>query len=151
MRRRINAQLAKEAIAEILQGPVAPAEPAKTADELWQERMAAQRRAWREQDTRRYVDKTKEQLLEAGFRDDLWHVYTFHRKRWHFVGTRDMKTHRRKPMTLNRLFASIRMRFGIPRNQPVKLISQVDDQMRKQRGDPFISPQHMRGRDAIVQ
>jgi hypothetical protein len=115
--------------------PVPTWQEAQAASYL--ERMAEQRRLWKEQDQARFYNPDADPD-----RDGIWNVYVWmtydsklQRERWHYVGQRDKKTKRRKTMTLNRLFAGIRQALNIPKDRPVKLISAQDDAARKRRGE----------------
>lgn len=93
----------------------------------WEERMAKQRAKWREEDRAKYVNPDFDPDANA-----VWNVYQWRGNvlGWEKVGSAHKKPGRRKPMTLNRLFAGIRQKFGIASNVPVRLISQQDDATR---------------------
>lgn len=139
--RRIRIQ---QAVREILEGPVVPA--GDPQDEFTK-RMAQQRRDWRKQDLQRYKDEQRERL-SLTFRDDTWNVYGWSPlyRKWIMLGKRPVKSHRRKPMTMNRLFAAIRQRFGVPKHVTIKLITELDDALRRRRGEKFGPPTRVRGR-----
>jgi hypothetical protein len=90
------------------------------------ERMAAQRKIWKEQDEARFYNPD----LHLGD-EGTWNVYVW-------------MTRRRKKMTQNRLFAGIRQSLKIPKDRPVKLISDRDDAARKKRNEVWehIPPKH---------
>ncbi len=107
------------------------------------ERMAQQRRDWKEQDRKKFYNPEHALPAKQDPDDKVWNVYVWNDEgsrtsgpHWVKVGERTKKTNRRKPMTQNRLFAIVRQQFGIPRESCVLLVSQRDD-----RGD-HPAPKH---------
>lgn len=106
------------------------------------ERMAEQRKQWKEADKAKFYNPSRDP--EA---DKVWVVYAWlngkNRKgRWHCLGERAKKPGRRKPMTMNRLFAGIRTRFGLLKEVPVLLVSRQDDRARISRNEEHAPPKH---------
>lgn len=99
-------------------------------------RMADQRHVWSQQGTDRFRNPDHD---DVGDRE--WRAYAWF-DRWILLGTRPVKRHRRKPMTMNRLFAGVRQAFGgrIASYVPVKLITTTDDLLRIGRGHPLAPP-----------
>lgn len=111
----------------------------------YMERMAKQRRQWKEQDRARFYNPDE---LPDG--EKVWRVYAWLLPRdpkkapeWMFYGERRKKMNRRKPMTMNRLFAAIRQTVGLHADVPVLLISVQDDEARKKRGESFPPPKRV--------
>lgn len=111
--------------------------------ETFEERMARQRAEWRAHDVQRFLNPDKCPETDA-----IWHVYAWmpRKREWRFVGERPIRNHRRKPMTMNRLFAAIRQRYGLRKRAVIKLISATDDAVRQRRGEKLAPPQRF-GRD----
>lgn len=116
-------------------GIVAEVDPETAPSYL--ERMDAQRKEWKEADRSRFYNPDRDPDAEG-----TWNVYVWgtpnaelQKERWHFMGQKRKKPLRRKPMTINRLCAGIRQSLGIPKERPIKLISEQDDNARKARGD----------------
>lgn len=107
------------------------------------ERMAEQRKRWREQDRARFYNPD---ATEDGEKE--WQVYAWlpdtsrEQYDWHHMGQRRKKPQRRKPMTINRLFAIIRQQFHLAKDVEVMLISTGDDLARRKRGESLPAPKH---------
>lgn len=116
------------------------------AADTYLERMAAQRKVWKEEDARRFYNPDADKDANGIWNAYMWGTYNaeLQKERWHYIGQRRKKPLRRKPMTINRLCAGIRQSLGIPKDRPIKLISEQDDNVRKRRGDVWehIPPKH---------
>lgn len=108
-------------------------------------RMAKQRQEFARQDRERFRNPNFDPIA-----DQQWHVYRWHAptRTWRFVCWRPKKSRRRKPMTMNRLFAIIRSSKRIPKHIPIRLISKQDDNARIARNESFPPPQRFGGRHA---
>lgn len=102
----------------------------------WEERAARLRAEWRKQDQARYVNPDFDPDLDA-----TWNVYMWQGPvlGWDKVGSVRKKRGRRKEISMNRLFANLRQKFGIAAEVPVKLISQQDDETRI-RAKQYLAP-----------
>lgn len=87
-------------------------------------------------DDQRYINPTYDPRLDA-----VWHVYMWDGHKWVFQGGVRKKPNRRKPMTMNRLFAAIRQSHSIAKEVPVRLISAQDDAEREKRGLEMAPPE----------
>lgn len=103
--------------------------------DAYEERMAKQRREWRLQDERKFYNPEHAVPASQDPDDTVWNVYAWRDSKgrtagamsWHFMGSRPVRKGRRKPMTMNRLFAALRQRFGVARDTPLLLVSKRDD------------------------
>lgn len=116
----------------------------------YEERMAEHRKEWRRQDQRRYEAPWRRSGLVDAEGDNHWLVFAWSAKQrcWVHIAERRVKSRRRKPMTMNRLFAGIRQQIGLKRDVVVKLIT-VTDHALALAADPKWNkrpPQHHLGR-----
>lgn len=119
--------------------PLNEGEPAT----VYEDRMAAQRKEWRDQDTARYRNPD---FNSTDLREYEWRCYAWNGRKWKLVGTRPVRRNRRKPMTMNRLFAGIRRALGLRAHVPVRLVTAADDERRIARGFDHFPPQHVPNR-----
>lgn len=129
--------------ADILTTDIVAPEPGEsTPQSEWEERMSNQRSNWRAQDNAKYINPEYDPELDV-----TWHIYMWQgpKKGWKKVGYNRKKPGRRKPMTMNRLFANIRQKFQIASEVPVKLISQQDDEQRIAKKLMLAPPERKKG------
>lgn len=112
---------------------------APPAGPTWEERVAKQRAEWRRQDRERFVNPDFDPDLDA-----VWNVYQWCGDSigWDKLGSVRKKPGRRKAMTMNKLFASLRRRFSVAANVPLKLISRQDDLARVRQHQFLAPPKH---------
>lgn len=106
------------------------------------ERMAEQRRQWKEQDRARFYNPDATEDGEKEWQVYAWLPVQRNVFEWQHAGVRRKKPQRRKPMTINRLFAIVRQQFHLAKDTPVILISTGDDLARKRRGELLPPPKH---------
>lgn len=118
-----------------------------TQEELFRERMQAQRRAWREQDLNRFRDTSKDPQEQK-----VWRVYAYSLgfwgcpPYWYLCGTRPKQAHRRRARTFRQLGAAVRAQFSLTRDTSIRLISVADDKARLARNASLAPPMHFAGR-----
>lgn len=138
---RIEPQFAHLHGAVTPEGDTLVALPELQLEPSWIERMAEQRKRWKEQDQARYVNPDKDPEAEA-----VWVVYAWLTSKagagWQCMGEKRKKTHRRKSMTMNRLFANLRQSLGLSKETPLLLISRQDDRVRRKTSREFEPPKH---------
>lgn len=114
----------------------APATP--SSEEKYEQRMEEERRRWREQDQRRFVNPDRDPELDA-----VWVVYVWRENEWHLAGFRRKKPLRRKEMTLPKLFGIVRNQLKLGREEIVKLVSLQDAHVSKHFPPPAVKQSHV--------